>query len=141
VAGLIVVADTSWVAALRDPEDAHHADAVATNAGLGEDDRIFMAPLTLAECLVGPALLGVAEEAEHRLRLAFEVTPDDETAPLRWALRRAASGLKLPDAIVLEAAVHVGASTIATFDDRLAETAARAGLRILGGLRALMRDA
>ena len=91
----------------------------------------MLAPLTLSECLVGPAKLGVIEPAEAALRASFEVAEDDPSAPRRWAARRATTGLKLPDAIVLETALHIGASAIATFDDRLRAATLAAGLQVL----------
>ncbi len=128
---MTVVADTSWVAALRDPADAHHAAALAHHEAIGPD-VVVVAPITLAECLVGPAKLGVLHEAETALLAAFEVAVNDEAAPRRWAACRAATGLKLPDAIVLETARQVGAEAVATFDDRLAAACRGIGLHVFG---------
>lgn len=131
---MIVVADTSWVAALRDPEDEHHAAAKTNNETLSAEDRVMLAPLTLAECLVGPARLGVVQEAEVALRAAFEIAEEDDSAPFRWAVRRAETGLKLPDAIVLETAHRQGADAVATFDERLAAACRETGLAVLGAV-------
>lgn len=75
--------------------------------------------------------MGVIEEAEAALRDAFEICVDDDSAPRRWALRRAETGLKLPDAVVLETALREGAAGIATFNARLARAARAAGLRVV----------
>lgn len=127
----MIVADTSWIVALRDPDDAHHDAAVAADAGIG-DEPVLVAAVTLAECLVAPAKLGRVEEADAALRAAFDVEVPDDTAPLRWATRRAESGLRFPDAIVLETALHRRARGVVTFDARLAEQCRAAGLDVLG---------
>ena len=89
-------------------------------------------PVTLAECLVAPARLGVLEEASAGLRASFDVADVDRDAPLRWAQLRAATGLRLPDAVVLDTALHLGARALATFDEQLAARAADRGLEVLG---------
>jgi predicted nucleic acid-binding protein len=81
-------------------------------------------PVTLAECLVGPASSGLLEEAVGAFRSAFTIATVDANAPLRWAALRAATGLRLPDAIVLDTAVVGGATAILTFDRQLAVAAA-----------------
>lgn len=127
----MIVADASWVVALRDPGDEHHSRAVAINGEIA-DEEALLHPVTLAECLVAPALLGVVESASEGLRAAFVVPDVDDGAPLRWAVLRAETGLRLPDAIVLDTALDLNARAIATFDDRLAASAAQHGLEVLG---------
>ena len=124
-----VVADSSWVIALRNSSDVHHKAAVASRRRL-RNEVLVLAPLTLAECLVTPAVAGDTESAERVLRAAFEVPLDDASAPARWATRHAATGLKLPDAIVLETAHRQQATGVATFDDALAAASRRAGLKV-----------
>jgi len=127
----VIVVDTSWVVALRDPGDDHHRRAVETSREIADEDAVLH-PVTLAECLVAPARLGVLDEASAGLRASFDVVDVDPDAPLRWARLRAATGLRLPDTIVLDTALHHGARAIATFDDRLASRAAGRGLEVLG---------
>lgn len=127
----MIVGDTSWIVALRDPDDAHHSAAVAVDEAI-DDESVLIAAVTLTECLVAPAKLGNVDEAEAALRAAFDVEGYDESAPRRWASRRAVTGLRLPDAIVLETAVHHHASGVATFDARLAACCRTAGLDVLG---------
>jgi predicted nucleic acid-binding protein len=118
----VIVADASWIIALRDPDDPHHASAIALNEAT-VDDVIVVHPLTLAECLVGAARLGQLDAAAGALRAAFEVADIDIDAPLRWANIRTATSLRLPDAIVLDTAIVHAASMILTFDRQLAAEA------------------
>jgi predicted nucleic acid-binding protein len=127
----VIVADASWIVALRDPLDTHHGEAAAINDVLA-DERALLHPVTFAECLVAPALLGMLDNAAAALRAAFGVIDIDLDAPLRWASLRAETGLRLPDVIVLDTALHYGATSIATFDERLAARAVDRHLEILG---------
>ena len=108
----------------------HHAAAVAVDEAIG-DESVLIAAVTLAECLVAPAKLGNVDVAEAALRAAFDIEDHDDSA-LRWASRRAVAELRLPDAIVMEAALHHGACGIATFDARLAACCRAAGPDVLG---------
>lgn len=125
----MIVADASWVIALRDPCDPHHDAATRMNLE-ALDEGVLLHPVTFAECLVGPAMLDRLEEAAAGLRAAVEVTDLDREAPLRWARLRASSGLRLPDAIVLDTALSHGARTVLTFDQRLADVAADHGIEV-----------
>lgn len=118
----MIVADASWIIALSDPGDPHHAAAVALNRTT-LDDAVVLHPVTLAECFVGPASSGLLDEVADALRSAFTIATVDADAPLRWAALRAATGLRLPDSIVLDTAVVGGASAILTFDRQLAAEA------------------
>ena len=115
----MIVADASWVIALSDPDDPHHAAAVALNRTT-IDEVVVLHPVTLAECLVGPASSGLLDEAAGAFRSAFTIATVDADAPLRWSALRAATGLRLPDSIVLDTAVVGGANAILTFDRQLA---------------------
>ena len=127
----MIVVDASWIVALRDPGDDHHGRAVVTAREMADEDAVLH-PVTLAECLVAPARLGVLEEASAGLRASFDVADVDPDAPMRWARLRAETGLRLPDAIVLETALNQRARAVATFDERLAARAADHGLEVLG---------
>lgn len=127
----MIVADASWIVALRDPDDDHHLEAVAVNSEISGEVALLH-PVTLAESLVAPAKLGVLDEAASRLRAAFELVDVDPDAPIRWASLRAETGLRLPDAIVLDTALHHRARAIATFDERLATRSVDRGLEVLG---------
>ena len=127
----MIVADASWVVALRDPSDRHHSRAVAVNYEIGSENSLLH-PVTLAECLVAPARLGVLDEASVRLQAAFDIDIVDPGAPLRWAKLRAETRLRLPDVIVLDTALNRRARAVATFDEQLQTCAADYGLDALG---------
>ncbi len=95
---------------------------------------MLIAAVTLAECLVAPAKLGNVDEADAALRAAFDIEDHDDSAPRRWASRRAVAGSRLPDPIVMETALHHGARGVATFDARLTASCRSAGLDVLGDM-------
>jgi len=68
----VIVADATWVVALRDPGDRHHQEALAINRDIGGEDALLHSA-TLAECLVAPARLGVLEAAAEALRASFVI--------------------------------------------------------------------
>jgi predicted nucleic acid-binding protein len=123
----MIVADASWVIALRDPDDEHHAAALAINDATGADE-VLLHPVTFAQCLVAPATMGVLEQAAEALRAAYDIAIVDDDAPVRWARLRADTGLRLPDVIVLDTALVHGAEAIVTFDDRLGAAADARGI-------------
>ena len=124
----MIVADASWVIALRDPGDPHHLSAIALNDAT-IDDNVILHRLTFAECLVGAARLGHTEIAANAIRAAFEIVDIDPDAPLRWANLRAATRLRLPGAIVLDTAIVNAATMILTFDQQLATEAKYRSIR------------
>jgi hypothetical protein len=93
----VIVADARWVIALSDPVDPHHAAAVALNRTT-IDEVVVLHPVTLAECLVGPASSGLLDRAANAYRSAFTIASVDT-------------------------AVVGGASAILTFDRPLAAEA------------------
>ena len=127
----MIVADASWVIALRDPDDEHHAHASEINDATLDDD-VLLHPVTLAECLVAPARLGALDGAVAALRAAYEVPGVDVDAPVRWAQLRAETRLRLPDAIVLDTTIVHAATAVVTFDAALATAAAARGIATHG---------
>jgi predicted nucleic acid-binding protein len=125
----VIVADASWIIALRDPQDRHHA-AARDIAEASTDEEVLLHPVTFAECLVAPARLGRLDDAATALRAAYEIVDVDPDAPIRWARLRASTGLRLPDAVVLDTAITRGAETIVTFDERLSDAAAAQGIGV-----------
>lgn len=126
----MIIADASWVISLRDSADDHHQKAVETNAAI-EEEVMALHQLTFSECLVGPARLGVLDDAASALLAAFEIVDPDDDSPIRWAALRASTGLRLPDAVVLDTALRQRARGIATFNRRLADRTRAAGLAVI----------
>lgn len=128
-----VVIDANAIIALRDARDGLHLRATATlRALIGRPKLVH--PLTMSEVLVHPARQGGREEA-GRQRVALELAgfvvmggtflPEPEDVA---AVR--ASGLTMPDAVVLASAVSADASLV-TFDRRLAAAAREAAVTVV----------
>lgn len=134
-----VVLDASVLVAVQNPRDALH-DSAFSMLDDAADRPWLLAPLTLTELLVGPARVG-GEAAARQLMgwlvdLGVEVLPTPEvrgpevSGAIELAVLRARTGLKLPDCVVLAAAVQEAAA-LATLDRRLAEAAAARGVEVL----------
>jgi predicted nucleic acid-binding protein len=123
----VIVFDAGVLIAHLDADDAFHN---AATAFLGDNDEFEFGvnPLTLAECLVRPARGGDARQAFHALQgLRFEpteVTADDAAG---LAEVRAATGLRMSDALVLYTAERHGAE-LATTDRSVARAAEHRGI-------------
>jgi predicted nucleic acid-binding protein len=125
----VIVLDARVLIAHLDATDPHHerASALLNDAA---DEAIAASPITLAEVLVGPARAGKADHGAALLHdLGVTSVPLLEDAPVRLAMLRAGTGLKMPDCYVLLAAEQTH-SALATFDDRLATSAAERGLAL-----------
>jgi predicted nucleic acid-binding protein len=126
----VIVLDASVLIAFLDSEDNHHAaaDQLLTRA---IDDDLAVYSLTLAEILVAPVRddrLDPVLAALHALEVQELPFPADTA--LRLAQLRATTGLKMPHCCVLLAAEDAAAS-IASFDERLAQTAEMRNLPVL----------
>lgn len=125
----MIILDASVLIAHLGAADGLHERAVQllTDAA---GESFGASPLTLAEVFVGPARAGRLEIAEGAVRdLAIDLVPLDSGAPARLAVLRSETGLRLPDCCVLLAA-EAASAEIATFDERLASSAVRRGLRV-----------
>lgn len=121
----MIVIDASVLIAHLDERDALHARAEDALLA-GADQPLGCSPITLAEVLVGPARRDLLDAARAALaQLDVEVIPLEGDAPLRLAMLRAGTGLKLPDCCVLLAADSTTAEGVLTFDDALAREAER----------------
>jgi predicted nucleic acid-binding protein len=128
----VIVLDSCVLIAHLDGTDAHHARAGALLLELA-DEPLGASPLSIAEVLVGPARSGTLDVAAGALRqLGVETMPLADDAPVRLAVLRAASGLRLPDCCVLLAAAQARGA-VATFDGRLASAARERALPVLTG--------
>lgn len=110
-------------------DDVHAQRALAI---LDTEEDVAIHPLTLAECLVGPARVHREDEALETIdRLGIEQLPFGAQQPLALAKLRAGTPLRLPDCCVLAAAIDAGAR-LATFDDELARIAREQGVETVG---------
>jgi predicted nucleic acid-binding protein len=125
----VIVLDASVLIAHLDATDLHHerASALLNDAA---DEALAASPITLAEVLVGPARAGKVDHGAAVLDdLGVTSVPLLEDTPVRLAMLRAGTGLKMPDCCVLLAAEQTH-KAVATFDDRLAHAAAERGLPV-----------
>jgi predicted nucleic acid-binding protein len=99
--------------------------------GSDPEEPLLIHPMTLAECLVGPAKSNQEPAFDAGISLARIATWNpDPHHPRRLARLRAATGLRPPDCCVLEVAIHTGAA-LATFDEHLAAVARTRVSRVL----------
>ena len=125
----MIVLDASVLIAHLDATDSHHERADRLLAASGNEE-LAASVVTMAEVLVGPSRTGTVDRALAALeQLAVTPVPIERATPVRLALLRAETGLKLPDCCVLLAAEESGAA-VATFDDRLAGAASSRGIRL-----------
>jgi predicted nucleic acid-binding protein len=125
----LVVLDASALIALASDTDPNHSWALEIfrdTAAFG----IQMTALTQAEVLVHPARAGKLEKFLKLIgALGLEITPIEESDSSQIAKIRAATSLKMPDAVVLSQAIKV-AGSIATADKQLAKVAKDNGLGV-----------
>ncbi|GAB3301482.1 PIN domain-containing protein [Epidermidibacterium keratini] len=126
----MIALDASVLIAVLRSADPHHDAAL----GVFERDDEFVAhTLTLAEVLTGAVRTGQDQElVDLFTRLGIQELGRLENEALRLARLRAETPLKLPDCCVLLAAESQLAA-LATFDARLAATAAGRGVSVIGG--------
>lgn len=133
------VLDASALIAVLNPTDPCHDSALAVLDELADRDWL-MHPLTHVELLVGPARVdgerGVQELDDWLDRFGVQVAADvDEVDQRRpevrqsMALLRADSGVKLPDAVVLQLA-QARKGVLVTGDHRLARAARDQGVEV-----------
>jgi predicted nucleic acid-binding protein len=124
----VIVLDASVIIGHLDAGDAHHEASTALLLAVAADD-LTVHPLTLAESLVSAARADrITEVVADLERLRIRQLAGDIDQPVRLAVLRATTRLKLPDCVVLDTARQTGA-TLATFDDTLRAAAAELGVR------------
>lgn len=125
----MIVLDANVLIAFLDASDAHHDDAL----GLFEHrflDGFSASALTVAEALVHPVRAGRQDAALASLSaIGIQVLSLDSSAAADLARVRSQYRLRMPDAVVLHAAITTG-SAVATFDESLAAAAVTAGLTV-----------
>lgn len=127
----MIALDGSVLVAHLSSNDAHHV--VASRFLLtAASEPLIAHSLTLAEVLVGGAKTGRATEMLADLRAVGvqEARGGDDEEPLRLAVLRARTGLRLPDCCVLDTARTNGAE-LATFDAALARAARQLGVHVV----------
>ena len=125
----MITLDASVVVAHLSPGDLHHHVASAFFQGVVAEDLV-MHSLNLAEVLVGGAKAGRGQEMLEDLRaIGIRVAERPQDEALRLANLQAETGLKLPDCCALDTALLTG-STLATFDDALANAARQRDLTV-----------
>ena len=118
----LTVLDAGVVIALLDASDRHHAEARrALEQALLAADELVLPVSAYAEALVGPMRRGAAEAAIVDAlvdALPARVEPASRLIAQRAAQLRArfGVGLRLPDALVIATALHLGADRIITTD-------------------------
>ncbi|MRD47425.1 PIN domain-containing protein [Caenimonas koreensis DSM 17982] len=94
--------------------------------------RVAISTITMAEVLVGPLKQGLdalAKRYERALE-SFEVVPVSTEIAVTAARLRAATGLRLPDALQAATALEVGAAALVTHDRDFSKLE---GLNVLPG--------
>lgn len=128
----LTILDAGVIIGTLDGADPYHAAArAALSAALERSDALAVPASAYAEARVGPARRG--PQAVRRLDafladLSIEVEPITRQVAARAARLRAQHGarLRLPDALVLAAALHLKADRVLTTDARWP----RAGLTV-----------
>ena len=123
----MIVLDSGVLIAYANPDDAHHR-GVLDLLSRASDESFSVTALTLAEALIHPVradIVGEMVKAIAALGLCVEDLREQDAVAL--ARVRAATGLKMPDALVVHTAERFGGS-VATTDARLAAAAESRGL-------------
>jgi predicted nucleic acid-binding protein len=128
----VIILDACVLIAHFDAEDALHEDARSLLRGIA-DEAFRTSPITQAEVLAGPARAGRLDRAVAALaQLGVRTVPMEADAPMRLAMLRTETGLKLPDCCVLLAAEQLGDAQMATLDDQLYAVARQRGFAVIG---------
>lgn len=126
----MIVLDANVMIALLDADDPHHADVLEVMETV-VDDELAASVLTVAEALVHPSRAGVGSRALDALvSVGITTIPPADESALALADLRATTGIRMPDAVVLHAAIATG-SRLATFDRTLALAARERGVGVI----------
>jgi predicted nucleic acid-binding protein len=123
----MIVLDAGILIAFANPDDAHHRGATRF---LGEfsGEPFSVTPVTLAEALIHPVRGDIVGETLKALSpLELHVTEVHEADAAALARVLAATGLKMPDALVIHTAERFGGSVVTT-EARMAAAAESRGL-------------
>lgn len=118
----LTILDAGVIIGVLDASDTHHEAARrAMREALDRGDRLAVPASAYAECLVSPARQGreaIRKVGAYLVDLAADVEPITRQVAVRAASLRARHGsrLRLPDALVLATALHLGAERVLTTD-------------------------
>lgn len=118
----LTILDAGVIIGVLDASDAHHEAARRSmREALDRGDLLAVPASAYAECLVGPARQGreaMRKVEAYLVDLAADVEPITRQVAVRAASLRARHGprLRLPDALVLATALHLGAERVLTTD-------------------------
>ena len=116
--GRLALDSTSLIAIFKET-DQHHKTIV--NRLLGSKDRFILSTIALSESLVHSFRMGVGDVGRRQIEaLALEIIDVDQNIAVLAAQIRAASNLKLGDALISATAI-VHKCTLLTFDEKLAK--------------------
>ena len=125
----MIVLDSGVLIAYANPEDVHHRGVLDLLSRVS-DEPFSVTALTLAEALIHPVRADIVGEAlKVFMPLGLDVEDLREQDAVALARVRAATGLKMPDALVVHTAERFGGS-VATTDARLAAAAESRGLLV-----------
>jgi len=125
----VIVLDASVMIAILDGSDTHFQAAQRIFLG-HTTERLVAHRMTVGETLIQPARAGRAPAAATALAMLGVGYLDEPDDPIELAKLRASSGLKLPDCIIVHAALRENAK-LATFDARLGRAASEAGVLVV----------
>ena len=117
----LTVLDAGVVIGFLDQHDAHHQAAVAAlRSAQARNDDVALPASAFAEIIVGPTRRGQAAVAvvhDFVDRLPIDIVPlDADIAEAAAAIRAKHRTVKLPDALVIATAAHLGAGRLVTTD-------------------------
>ena len=126
----VIVWDANILVGYLDDTDSHH-EGIVQFVEEHFAEGFATSVLTLAEALVHPAKAQLEDRSETALRrIGLRVLGLEATDGAALARVRSSYDLRMPDAVVLHAAMTTG-SKIATTDRGLAAQAARAGVSVV----------
>lgn len=125
----MIVLDANVLIAAFNSKDAHHEWAINFITDTAAEDLVI-STLTYAEILVNPTRHGILENFRKSVdSLGYEVAPISAEDAVTIAKVRSETGLRMPDAVVLQTALS-NSSALATTDAQVAKIAQGLGVTV-----------